>query len=248
MHHLLAFEEAVGTVADTDLDAITDDIVTIQNSHFFPSQDLKLVWAFACGATIDRAKIVTPMLRQITPPFIRPVNLGAAPISQQDVADYSEYPFQLRRNEEIAVELTSAIAMGTEQSFALLGVTQGLMPVPQGDIFTIRGTSTTAGVANTWVTTAMTWADTLPEGRYAVVGLDVVGAVEIAARLIFEEQTWRPGCVGNVLVSNQAPSIFRKGRLGVWGQFNNYAFPQVQILNTTTTAVHTAYMDLIRVG
>lgn len=246
--HVLAFEEAIGTTADTDLDAINDDIITRQNDHFFPSEDLQLIWASAMSATLNRAKIVTPSLRQVTPPFIRPIIPAATPATDDEAADYSAYPFRLSRLEEIAIEASSDIAMGTEQALAFLGVSTGMVPTPAGNIFTIRGTSTTASVALTWTTLTTTWADTLPDGRYAVVGLEAIGATQAAARLIFEEQVWRPGCLGATAVGNQSDSLFRKGRLGVWGAFNNYAFPQVQVLNTAAVSVHTVYMDIMRIA
>lgn len=248
MHHLLAFEEAIGTTANTDLDAIPDDIITRQNDHFFPSVDLQLIFASAMSATLNRARIVSPTLRQVTPPFIRPVIPAAVPADNDEPADYTQYPFRLPRLEELAIEASSDIAMGTEQCLAFLGVTPGLQPTPSGNIFTIRGTSTTASVALTWTTLTTTWADTLPDGRYAVVGLEVIGATQAAARLIFEEQIWRPGSLAQTAVGTQGSRLFRKGRLGVWGTFNNYAFPQIQVLNTAAVSVHTAYMDIMRIG
>lgn len=247
-HHLLAYEEAIGTTANTDLDAITDDIVTIQNSHFFSNVDFNLIWASAMSATLNRARIQAPALRQITPPFIRPVIAAATPPDDNKVADYRDNPFRLPRLEEIAIEASSDIAMGTEQCLALLGVSAGMRPAPAGNVFTIRGTSTTASVALTWTTLATTWADTLPDGRYAVVGLELIAATSVAARIIFEEQQWRPGCLGVAAVGSRNDQMFRKGGLGLWGTFNSWAMPQIQVLNTAAVAVHTAYMDLVRVA
>ncbi len=246
--HVLGYEEAIDNTANTDLDAIPDEIITRQNDHFFPSEDMLLLWASAMSANMNRARIVSPTLRQITPPFIRPIIPAAVPASDDEAADYRDYPFRLTRLEELAVEATSDICMGTEQALAFLALSAGQVPTPAGNIFTIRGTSTTTSVALTWTTMTTTWADTLPDGRYAVVGLEAIGATLGAARLTFEEQIWRPGCLGATAVGNQSDDIFRKGRLGIWGTFNNYAFPQVQVLNTAAVSVFTWYMDIMRIS
>lgn len=246
--HLLAYEEAIGTTANTDLDAIADDVINRQNSHYFPSVDLSLLFATAMSANLNRARIVSPTLRQITNPQIRPIINAATPGDDEEVADYRNNPFRLPRLEEIAIEASSDICMGTEQCLALLGVSAGMQPAPAGNIYTLRGTSTGTSTALTWTTVTVSWEDTLPEGRYAVVGLVAVGATEVAARLIFDEQMWRPGCLGVAAIGSRIPTIFRKGRLGMWGMFNSWALPEVQVLNTAAVSVHTFFLDLVRVA
>lgn len=248
MFHLVAFEEAIGTNANTDMDAITDDILAIQNSHFFPGEDLDLIFAAACSATANRARIVTPKLRQITPPIIQPPDANATFGADPNLAVYRDSPLRLRAGEEIAVEFTSDIAMGTEQAYAILGLSRGLRAAPRGDYYALRGTSTTAAVANTWTTLTTTWADSLPQGTYAVVGMRVTGVSEVAARLIFNDQIWRPGCLGSALVGNKGAGIFRNGGLGEWGRFRNDIMPRVQVLNVTTTAVHDIVLDIVQVS
>lgn len=248
MFHLLAFEEAVGTTANTDLDAIADQVFAIQNSHFFPSQPLDLVFAAYCSATANRARIVTPRFRQYTYPVISPPDANATFGADPNYYDLRQMPLRLNAFEEIAIEGTSDIAMGTEQSYGIIGVTPRLRPAPVGDIFTLRGTSTTAAVANTWTQLAVTWADTLPAGVYAVVGMACIGVTEVAARIIFNDQVWRPGCLGSALVANKQGSIFRLGGLGEWGRFRYNVMPNIEVLNVSTTAVHTVYLDVIPVA
>lgn len=246
--HVLALEEAVGTTANTDLDAISDDIVNVQNSHFFPAMPLDLIAAFVCGATINRGRIVTPKFRQYTLPIISPANLGAAPIADPPHVNYYANPLRLNPLEEIAVEITSDIAMGTEQSYALLFVADRRTPPPLGDVYTLRGTSTTAAVANTWTTAAVTWADSLPNGTYAIVGMELIGTAGIAGRLILSGQVMRPGCIAQVLATNKGASLFRMGAAGEWGRFRNTDMPRLQVLCSTTTAAWTVNLDVVPVA
>lgn len=248
MYHTFAYEELVATTDDTDLDAIRDDVLIVQNDHFLPQADLQLLWAFACAADLNRAKIVTPSFRQVSPPFIRPIEGAAAPGDNCPVADYRDNPLIIPGLAEVAIEASSDTAT-TDQTYVVLGASdRGITPVPRGDVFTMRGVSTTAAVASTWTTLAMSWADTLPPGRFAVVGMELIGAGNIAGRLILENQIWRPGCIAGTDVQNRGPAMFRKGRLGSWGTFRATALPQVQVLCNTTTASHTAYIDLVRLA
>ena len=247
--HLLNYTVDLGTTENTDVPANTsDNIFTISNNHFQPQRNYNLIYAAANSATLNRARIVSPTNRQITLPFIRGIIAAASPGNDPNVADYRANPFTVQGLEELAVEATSDIVMGTERMNAYLALEDNFVPWPAGQLFTMRGTSTTASVANTWTTRTVTWADTLPEGTYLVGGLEVIGATQQAARLILNEQEFRPGSLALTAVSQKSHRLFRKGRLGVWGQFRSTALPQVQVLNTAAVSVHTVYMDIQRIG
>jgi hypothetical protein len=248
MFHTCAYTLALGTTANTDVPALNDDILAISNSHFLPQRDYDLVYASAMAATLNRARIVSPTNRQITLPFIRPAIAAALPPANPNVANYIANPFRIRGLEELAIEATSDIAMGTERCNVILGLSTGYDPPPRGDVFTLRGTSTTAAVANTWTTITMTWADILPAGTYACLGLESIATNQVASRLIFENQVERPGCLGAATLGLQCWESFQKGKLGVWGRFKSTRMPIVQVLNNSTDAVHTIYMDLVRIA
>lgn len=247
MHHTIAFFESTDATANVDVQPVTDDVIGISNNHFMPSADLDLVYAFVSGLTLDRARLVNPSMRQISPIFIRPINLVTGMQDDANVADYRANPFRIRGLEELALESTQTAA-GPTGVYALLGLQSTFEPMPRGQVYTMRGTSTTASVAATWTTIVTTWADTLPDGLYAVVGAEVWGATEIGFRLIFDNQIWRPGGLAQILATNKSWAGQLKGGLGVWGRFRPTALPQVQVLNSAAVAAHTVYLDLMRVA
>jgi hypothetical protein len=247
MFHTLANFIAIGTTADTDVTPVQDDIVLIQNSHFVPPQDIQLLYSAAMSATLSRVKLSTPKTRVVTNPFIRPIIGAVKPASNPNIADYRLNPFHLRALEEISFLATSAIAMGTENLTIVTGLQISPDPMPPGDIFTLRGTSTTAAVANKWTSITVTWADNLPNGTYACVGSFHQSAQAQAHRLIFQGQNWRPGGLSMTNLTDRTPDMFVKGGLGVWGRFLQTAMPTPQVLCNAADAAHEVYLDLIRI-
>lgn len=248
MFHALAYFEALGTTADTDIAPVSDDVFLIQNSHFVPQMDVKLIAAAVMSATLSRVKIATPKTRQVVNPFLRPLIEAAIPPDNPGVVDYRSNPFGLKGLEEISILATSAVAMGTENFTALLLVGSGVDASPAGDIFTMRGTSTTTAVVNSWTQISMAWSDTLPQGTYACVGLQHESAGAQASRLIFYGQQFRPGALSVNALSRRSHPMFTKGGLGVYGRFIQTAMPLVEVLSNSADTSHEVYLDLIRVA
>ena len=248
MHHTCATFVAAGNTANTNQPPVQDGIMVIQNSHFLPQRDMYLLYGYHSGVTEQRARITTPKTRQISPIFIRPINAALLPATLTRPADYRSNPFRLAALEEIAVESTNS-AVGPNNSFTVLGLSPGPSnPPASGDVYTMRGTGTGTAGAAAWTQIVMTWADTLPAGRYQCVGLNASSATMIAARLIFDQQAWRPGCIGGVDETTIQDQMFRFGGLGVWGEFNAYAMPNVEVLCNAADAAYIVYLDLIRIS
>ena len=246
--HLIGWTESHDNTADTDLQPLVDDILLIQNGHYVLNADHDVIFASSFNADIVRTQINQPSIRQVSPRHIFPLMDGAEPIDSPNVDDMRANPFRLRSLEEIVIENTHD-NVGSIQCTVIAGIRRGgSTPAPTGDIYRMRGTSATAAVANVWTTIAITWQDTLPKGVWAVVGLTVIAVVGRAARLIFEDQIERPGSLSTVLVANEPHPMFLNGGLGEWGRFESHRMPNVQVLNNTTTATHTAFLDFVRVG
>ena len=250
--HLAAFSESIGTsVTNSQLSALTDDILNVSNGNFLPDKNLDLVFAASMGVDLTNSRIVSPSNRQITLPYILPQTEA---LNADQSAGYCKYqdltynPMLLRGLEEFGVEVSDTSASGTTITTTIIGVQEQFEPAPRGTCYTMRGTSTTTGSTTSWTTLSMTWADTLPEGNYTVVGLNVLSANPIAARLIFERQTWRPGCLCTTDEDNwNGPLFFNPtGQLGAWGTFPAWNPPQVQVLSSAADTAYTAYLQFVR--
>lgn len=248
MFHLLANFISIGTVADTDVTPIQDNVILIQNNHFVFQQDMQLLAATFMEITPSRARIVTPSLRIPSTPWVRPLITGAVPPNIPVIADYRANPLTLRALEETYWLATSALAMGNENATGLMWVGDGITPPPVGRIITMRGTSTTAASANKWSPITVTWQDTLPLGTYGIVGLQVQSANAQAARLIINGQPWRPGSLSVTALGNYGVPMFLKGGMGLWGTFRQTAMPIVEVLANAADAAHEVYLEFVQMA
>lgn len=220
----------------------------IQNGHYVPQFDQFLLYAYFGAATPNRARLISPAFRQLSTPWIRPVNTDIVPGHRPGIADYRMNPLRIRALEELQLEGMQTTG-GAAVVAAIAGITRNpVMSAPNGDIITMRGTGTTTAVAGGWTNCAVTWQDTLPTGTYAVVGLNFVGATALSARLIFEEQVERPGCLGCSGADLTPPEMFLNGGLGVWGRFNANRMPNVEILCNAADTAQEFYLAFVRVG
>lgn len=249
MYHLAAWFEALGTTANTDIQPVADQILSIDNNHFTFNQATQLLAAYASSATLSRARIQSPQTRQVSPVYIRPPTVSLLPPTDPNIMNLVRNPFVLQPHEEVAIEATSAIAMGTENFYALAWLTwMGTRPWPVGDIFPIRFTGTTTLTANVWSDVTVTFADTLPNGQYTAVFSECQGTTQIAHRWIFDNQVPRPGFFGFATLGLRQPNPFYEGQLGVMGEFPSYSTPRLQVLANAADTAQEGYLWVIRTG
>lgn len=247
MFHLSGYTVAIGTVADTDIPAIVDDIMTIQNNHFVLSQEHMLICAAAMSATISRAKLASPSMRQIASPYIRPVIAAAIPPANPNLWVLTQSPFRIPPFEEIQMQGTSGVAM-TERFTGLIWLSDGYVPAPPGNIIPWRWTGTTAAVANTWTTVTATFADTIPTGLYSIVGSEHFSTNGQAHRWIIPNQLKRPGTVSMAANSSRQPYATNLQQFGLWGTFRSNDLPRPQVLCNGTDNSHEGYLYIQRIG
>lgn len=246
--HTIAWESNVTNAVETDMAPVQDSIMSIQNTHFMPQRQMQILYAYASSVNLSRARLITPKFRQITTPFLRPSGSALLPISRPPVVDYRRNPLTINGLEELQL-LTLQGGAGAEVVYGIAGITEsGISPIAGGDIYTMRGTGTTTAVAKSWTQAAITWQDTLPAGNYQAVGLVSISTTGVAGRLIFEQQTWRPGSLCFAADGNITDPIFHQGALGVWGTFTGNRMPNFEILCNAADTAQEVFMDFVRTG
>ena len=225
--HMAAYFETHPTGTNVDINALQDDILNIENNHFVLRENPRLLAAGVNSANASAARLNSPSLRRITQPYLSPI--VAAEDGGQGPQNPTRWPngFLLPRDEEIAAEVTDAT--GGDVTIGVCLESQRVAP-PAGSAYTLRGTTTSATVADTWTSITTTWESSLPAGKYALLGGSVRSATGRLWRANLNGQLDRPG---GFCVLTTAEAIWwwqRMGRLGSWGEFDARVMPEIQVL------------------
>lgn len=245
--HLAAYTELIDATANIDVNFLTDDYLDLVNNHARLRSPMSLVAAWAGAPTLNRVRFDSPSIRLVGNPFIRPINQAILPTADPNLDDKTRNVFRFQVGEEIAMQATAAPAM-TERFTGLIWLAERITPIPIGDIYCIRATSTTAAVANTWTTLTMTLDQALAPGAYALVGSEHQSTNAIAHRWVIPDRPWRPGFLSVTDVANRTHKLLYQYGLGEWGRFLNTSLPQPQALCNAADAAHVIFMHVVRVG
>lgn len=246
MYHTLALTQSIPSDTETDLAVVQDQIIQVQNQHFLPPDAMNLYAAFCLGTDLQTVKLETPRLRQISNPYLRPIQPTLVGANDASIVDFFGNPLFLNGQEEIEVKAKQDNA-GAQRVTVGLFLGGGLTPMPQGDVVKIRATSTTAATANKWSQIDFTLEQKLPTGRYAVACVEHISANSQLVRVIFDGQYYRPGGPGLTDENQRLPDAWKDGYLGKWGEFSTYSNPRIEVLCNAADASHTLYLHVVKV-
>jgi len=225
-------------LADPHVRVVGDDIIV---------PDLnQIVGLYGVGEYITQMQILSPSLRRIFNPDIEPLDRDPEPLSPPAFHDYSQNPLPLVKSEALNCKLAED-GTGAQWLTALAWLADGKLTPVTGEIFTVRATGSTTLTKYAWTNGALTFTQTLPAGRYQLVGARCQSAGLIAFRFVFPGYAWRPGAIGFDADKDLEPACFRLGRLGVWGEFDHDAPPTVDWLSRSTDTSEVLHLDLIKV-
>jgi hypothetical protein len=244
---LVAFAESQAALTSLgNIAAIADPHVRVSGDDVYVPRDLpNLGGCIFIGAYITQAQITSPSLRRLANIDIEPVEVGSVPGGTPNLYDIFASPRPLDPTEQLnAKVVTSAM----DWSNCLAWFVSGPMTPVTGPIFTVRARASATLSPYAWTNAALVFDQTLPMGRYQVVGMRALSAGLIAARLVLTGFSWRPGCIGHQAVSDKENKVFRNGGLGVWGEFEHDTPPTVDFLSKSADTSETVYLDLIKVA
>lgn len=234
------------------LNAVSDQSVRVSGADIY-CPPLASCIALAGGAESTVApymRFASPSQRRKTSTYITPLNTAAAaavePGSPHAVADYRFNPIELVPGEQLNMELNSNPAAAQIQ-WGIAWLASGPVEAPKGAMFSVRGTAAATLVAGSWSNTGITLTEDLPRGRYQVVGMSAISAGLIAARLVFIGGIYRPGVMGADLVADIGSDLFRRGNMGIFGEFEDTDQPSVDFLSISADTAEEIVLDLIQV-
>lgn len=252
MHIVAAYYKSqTNGVTYDPLSVVSDQALTPAQSqgYQFP-RNWRVAKSFAMGVNLSAARINAPSLRNIMLPEIIPALPSATVTTRPPVVDYGLNGPLIQANEACVIE-TSRAGADAQPVTGALWLYERMSPTPGGQIFTAVASFTNTLIAGNWTLSALTFNQTLPAGKYTVVGMEVTCGDAALARLVFPGfNQWRPGCIVDLAYGNQIqPGYFRMGAMGVWGEFFNTAQPQIEVFGLVAGAeTGAAYIDLIKTG
>lgn len=247
--HLLAFRGTVtnGTT-NTAIAGVLDNIIPrAASNNFLFNESLSLVAGIAGGVNASRSRINTPNVREVGLPYIAPISTGITNPSPPNVAYFGENGPKPSVADEVSIEATHTDAAPQIQ-WAGLWAKRTRQPWTPGDKYRIRGTAAITGVVGSWASGAITLDQNLPAGIYEIQGMDAFGTNLLLARLIFPGGGLRPGIAARNAVSNVPSPLFTDGRLGVFGQFDTVALPQLEIYVEAANTAQEVYLDVVKMS
>lgn len=210
----------------------------------------KIVGAWAGAIDLVYAKLVAPSFSRVANPNIRPVQRGAIrAISDPNFNMLFDRPLRLEPDEVLSFEVMQN-AVGTEDVAVAIWIADQIDAIPEGDAFWIQYTSATSASSGSWQLLDIV-LDNLPEGEYAITGMEHSSTSCIAARLVLPGAKVRPGVLGiaGTYIGTRAHRAFYEGKLGLFGTFKTSALPKIEtLISTGTDTSHTGYLRLVRIG
>lgn len=226
---------------------VADSVLTISGNGFLVPQEADFLASFSIGVDMARTRLNTPKLRNIGLPSLTPINQGATVPSPPNVYDGIDYPLRLAKVDSTIVESTNTGA-GAENHSVVVWLGFGPRRLSAGPVFRLRGTAAITVAAGSWANGTITLDNSLMNGRYEIVGLDVVGTNLLAARLIFPGASFRPGILCRNAVTSVPYAPFPDRRLGSFGQFEMPNLPNLECCSLGANTSQEVFLDVVRLG
>jgi hypothetical protein len=250
MYTVVAFRQSVDSAGVlTVITPIADPhIRVVGNDLYVPSWAPNVLGGYAGAVNLVQAQLRSPSIRQVFNQEITPVAGAIVPVTPVVRWDQFDNPIPLQGAEPLQAWISSTGGAAVQAVIAFLG--DGPVAPVKGDIRTILATSAIAAVAGTWTNIALTFADSIPSGRYQLVGARFASTTALAARFVGLQPFARPGILGSTTRSDIGLDRFRRGNCGVLGEFMHDNPPTVDILCNAADAAAVQFyaLDVIYLG
>ena len=258
---LIGFHEKVSAPSLTKITALDDQHIRVSGDDIVVPELNKIIGALFMSPNMKAGELSSPSLRRMwledMLPFLQSDALpttqavdegGTATynIPRNDYfADFTGNPLVLEQSEKLNALVNNN--GNDEENVVLVWLSDGKNAPIKGDIHRIKATVSETLEPYKWSNGALTFEQTLPAGKYAVVGMKAKSDTLIAARLVFVGESWRAGVLGQKAYSDDRPVIFEKGNLGSFGQFEFDQPPTVDFLASGADTSEEIWLDLVQV-
>lgn len=248
MFHLCAFTENLDAAGLFEMSGVADAVMSVNGKNIqVPDYASYLLGAYTTGTGYDSVQLRSPSLRSTA--YFEVLPTRWAPLYEDN--DYlvlnPDSPLSLDVGEQLR-SLVNKTNATPGQYTTFVWLSDGAIKPVAGDVFSIRATATTLVNAYQWYNAQLVLDESLPVGKYAVVGAGFSGMGLMAYRFVFQDSPARPGGMGAQGITSPKFKYFSNGALGVWGEFHSSTPPTIDLMSSTVEDTFTGYLDLIRIG
>lgn len=248
MFHIVAWYQSADLAgALTAINAVREEMIFTNGADIRVPTDMPFLIGGAAAAndgSVTRAQLQSPSLRVLANLDIEPIVAAATFGEPPEQSFWPLSPVALVPDEALNFAFLSDPAAAVAH-YGLAWFSDGPQPETPGPLFTVRATGAITQVVGAWTNGNLTFQQTLPAGRYAVVGMRCRSTDGIAARLVFPAQFNRPGVICVNAIGEEDNYFQRFGRMGVWGEFPHTNPPTLDILGGTASA-QVVFLDLVK--
>jgi len=240
---LVAFHKAAVSATLLPLAVVADPHVSYSGNDLVVPALNQIVAALCLGGAPTQAQLQSPSLRRLIQEDISTTILtetGAG--ADRALVDRRSDPLALDASEKL-----EAFTIHTTDGWVFVWLSDGPIEKVSGAIRTIKCTTGHTTAADAWQNVALTMSQSLPAGRYQIVGMRAFGTNLLAARLVLIGESWRPGVPAGADVNMPEVSQFRNGNFGAMGEFEFDQPPSVDLIGNGVTAAEEIYLDLIQI-
>jgi hypothetical protein len=249
MFHLAAWAQSIDPAnALTAINAVREEMLFTSGVDLRVPENLAFIVGQAAllnDASAARAQVQSPSLRAFANLDVEPIVAAAVFGAPPESLLHPDSPIAVSPDESLNFAVLSDPAAAALH-YGLVWLADRALERITGNIFTVRATSAIAQTTLTWVNGNLTFTQTLPAGRYRIVGMRARSTDAVGARLVFPEQVARPGVPVVNAIGDNDPWAFRYGNMGAFGEFPHTNPPTVDVLGGAAAA-QTYLFDLLRV-
>ncbi|MEM0010447.1 MAG: hypothetical protein QXT84_01995 [Candidatus Bathyarchaeia archaeon] len=233
----------------TPLDPVADPHIRVEGKNIIIPEGMNFYLGCRLVSTYFRpAYLDAPSLRRFMYHWID----GGSDYYGTDIYTFFDNrfynPLPLDNFEPMRIVADNPAGMVSATWVAVVFIGDGPQTPVTGDIYTVKAIGKGQIQAFKWSNVALSFADTLPAGRYQLVGASLADPNVVVIRFVFVGQAWRPGVLSRGTYRTPGHDIFRHGRAGVLGEFPHDQPPTVDVFASYDTEELPLYLDLIKVG
>jgi hypothetical protein len=246
MFHLAAFSESQDSATLVNVAALADRTLQVNGDDLIVPDDLTfLLGYYGVGPNLVRAQLISPSLRTTWAEEISPVDVAAIPNSPYAWTFLGDAAIPLVPDEALNALASEDNAAAARATILVWLCDQPPAPLIGMEIRTVRVTASFTATANAWTNGTLTFADSLPAGRYGLAGARMQSTNLQAFRFPFKGGMYYPGAIGTQVNSDIEDPIFRRGRLGMWGEFAHNTPPSIDVLCNGADSAFAGVLDLV---